>query len=518
MSALHTLDDYYLIKMAKPVKKILIVGGGTSGWLTAGIIAAHHSKQAGAELEVVLVESSDIPPIGVGEGTWPTMKNTVQQIGIKEETLFRRCNAAFKQGGKFVEWVHGDKDFYYHPFTLPMGYGRLDLAPYVGDVTRFAEHSNFQHTVCEAGLAPRSPGEPEYSGPCNYAYHLDAGAFGQLLKEHCKEVLGVRQIIGTVSELVSDGSTSIDHIVLEDGQQLSADLFVDCTGFASLLLGKTLKVPFLDKSDVLFNDAALATQIPYEDADQALASHTIATAQNAGWIWDIGLSHRRGVGHVYASKYLSDDEAEHNLRQYIGPAADDAMIRKIEFQSGHRERYWVGNCVAVGLSAGFVEPLEATAIMLVEISARYIAENLPPDESVMPIVAKRFNEQMSYRWQRIIDFLKLHYMLSQRTEPYWAAHRDEHTFPQSLKDDLAIWSHRGPSKADFESAIELFPAASYQYVMYGMGFKPEFAKQQYLYQDQALAEKLMQRNSQMTDQMLQTLPPHRDYIEHWLSH
>ena len=268
---------------------------------------------------------------------------------------------------------------------------------------------------------------------------------------------------------------------------------------------------------VLFNDRALAMQVPYERDDMPLATHTIATAQNAGWIWDIGLTHRRGIGHVYSSDYLSDDEAEQNLRNYIGEAADGLEARKISFRSGYRETWWKNNCVAVGLSAGFVEPLEATAIMLVEISARYIAENLPPTRRVLPVVSRRFNSQMSYRWSRIIDFLKLHYMLSKRDEPYWRAHCDEASFPDSLREDLALWACRGPVSADFDSAIELFPAASYQYVIYGMGFKPDFSQQAYLYRQQQEAEQIVQRNRLLTDQMLQALPPHRDYIEQWLA-
>ena len=169
------------------------------------------------------------------------------------------------------------------------------------------------------------------------------------------------------------------------------------------------------------------------------------------------------------------------------------------------------------MSAGFVEPLEATAIMLVEISARFIADNIPPDASLTPIIAKRFNQQMAYRWSRIIDFLKLHYMLTKRPEPYWQAHTDPDSIPDSLKEDLALWKFRGPISADFDAAIELFPAASYQYVLYGMGFKPDFSRQAHLYNQQQNAQKVMLRNQQLTQQLLETLPPHREYIERWLS-
>lgn len=503
--------------MSNQIKNIVIVGGGTAGWLTAAVIAAKHLNQSQNGLQVTLVESSDIPTVGVGEGTWPTMKNTIQAIGIKESDLFSRCHAVFKQGGKFVDWVHGNGDFYYHPFTVPLGYGRLDLAPYVSDIENYAIESNFQHHVCEAGLAPRTMAEREFNGQCNYAYHLDAGAFAEMLKEHSKQKLNVKHVIATVDDVNLREDGGIGSISVKDGEDIQGDIFVDCTGLASLLLGKALNVPFIDKNEFLFNDTALAMQVPYADPADPIASHTIATGQNAGWIWDIGLTHRRGVGHVYSSKFLSDDEAEANLRRYLGSAADGLTPRKISFDSGHREKFWYKNCVAVGMSAGFVEPLEATAIMLVEISARYIADNMPVDNDVMSITAKRFNQQMDYRWQRIIDFLKLHYMLTKRPEPYWQAHCNPETIPESLQEDLAIWKTRGPTSNDFDSAIELFPAASYQYVLYGMGFKPDFEKQGYLYQQNDQAQQIIQRNVQLTQQMLQNLPPHRDFIETWLA-
>lgn len=505
--------------MQNRIQRIAIIGGGTAGWLAAAVIASQHKKATTVDktLSITLVESSDVPTVGVGEGTWPTMKNTLKDIGIKEADLFQHCHAVFKQGGKFVEWVKGKEDFYYHPFTVPLGYGRMDLAPYINNIEDYAVQTNFQHHVCEAGLAPRTISEAEYSGQCNYAYHLDAGEFAELLKHHCKTVLGVTQIIGTVDSVKQSDDGSIESVHLTKGDEVAADFFIDCTGFKSLLLGETLGVPFVSADKYLFNDTALAAHVPYENIDDPIASHTIATAQNAGWIWDIGLTHRRGVGHVYASQYLSDDEAEANLRSYIGETEKNISVRKISFKSGHREWFWEKNCVAVGMAGGFVEPLEATAIMLIEMSSRFIADNLPPNKALMPTIAKRFNKQMQYRWTRIIDFLKLHYMLTQREEPYWQAHTREEGIPETLKEDLAVWGYRGPTQADFDSAIELFPAASYQYVLYGMGFKPDFTLHQHLYGQQQQADIIIQRNQQITQQMLQNLPQHRDYIEQWLS-
>lgn len=503
--------------MSRAVNKIVIVGGGSAGWLSAAIIAAQHNRGATKGLDITLVESSDIPTVGVGEGTWPTMKNTLREIGIKESDFFRTCFAGFKQGGKFVNWVTGDGDFYYHPFTVPLGYGRIDLAPYLSNIEDYAAQTNFQHHVCEAGLAPRGLADNEYQGQCNYAYHLDAGAFADLLKRHCKDNLQVTHVVDTVEHATLDSAGNIESVVLQEKGALTGDLFIDCTGFASRLLGQTLNVPFISAQDVLFNDRALAMQVPYESDQAPVTCHTVATGQKAGWMWDIGLTNRRGIGHTYSSKFISDDEAEQILRDYVGPQARDLPVKRFAFESGHRQQFWKNNCVAVGLSAGFVDPLEATALMLIEISARFIAQNIPADDSLMPIVAKRFNEQMQYRWRRIIDFLKLHYMLSKRPEPYWRAHCDESTWPDSLKEDLAMWKFRGPVTDDFDAAIELFPAASYQYVLYGMGFAPDFSRQAHLYTHQEQADKILTKNQQITQQMLQSLPPHRQYIQQWLA-
>ncbi|MEG3766783.1 tryptophan halogenase family protein [Alteromonas sp. 14N.309.X.WAT.G.H12] len=499
-------------------QRIVIVGGGTAGWLTAAIVAAKHNIAKGmCALDITLVEASDIPTVGVGEGTWPTMRNTLKDIGLSEKEVFRQCSAAFKQGGKFINWVHGNGDFYYHPFTVPLGYGRIELAPYLDNISSFATAVNFQQHVCEKNLAPRTLSDNEYSSAqSNYAYHLDAGAFADMLRTFCKETLGVKHRVATVEHIDRTGEAAIHCITLNNGETLSADLFVDCSGFRSLLLGETLGEKMTSTSDLLFNDTALALHVPYDD-DYEIKPYTQATAQPAGWIWDIGLTSRRGVGHVFSSEFMQEDLACDTLMRYVGEAHKSLTPRVIKFESGYRKTLWKGNCVAVGLAAGFVEPLEATALMLIEIAARYIAEQMPMPASVRPVVSKRFNEQMNYRWQRIIDFLKLHYVLTERQEPYWQANKDPLTIPDSLKEDMEIWRYRGPKIADFSSAIELFPAASYQYVLYGMGFTPDFSIHAHLNKMGATAQSLINQNQLITKQKIQTLPNHRDYIEQWLS-
>ena len=245
-------------------------------------------------------------------------------------------------------------------------------------------------------------------------------------------------------------------------------------GFAPCCWARRSGVGFKDCNDVLFCDTAMAMQVPYESADAPMASHTISTAHSAGWTWDIGLPTRRGIGYVYSSRHISDEEAEEELRRYIGPQAKGLTPRKIPIRSGHRETFWKNNCVAVGLASGFLEPLESSAIVLVELSAKLIAEQMPANREVMDIVAARFNDVNHYRWGRIIDFLKLHYVLTKRPEKFWQDNTDPATVPDRLKNLLHLWKYQPPWFFDeFDRIEEVFPAASYQYVLYGMGFKTE---------------------------------------------
>ena len=502
--------------MTTPVRSVVVVGGGTAGWITAARIAARHHTDAGG-VRVTLIESPNIPTIGVGEGTWPTMRNTLRKVGISETQFIRECDAAFKQGAKFARWVNGEADdFYYHPLVLPQGFTKINLAPYWhGDSSgrSFSSSVCFQEAVCEQGLAPKLITTPEYAGVANYAYHLNAGKFAELLRRHCVERLGVRHVLDDVTAVNSMPNGDIASVATAANGAISGELFVDCTGFSSLLLGKHYGVPFIDRSDVLFVDNALAVQVPYDDANAPVACHTISTAQAAGWIWDIGLQSRRGVGYVYSSRHVDHDTAVTTLRDYIGPRVDGLSIRRIPIRSGHRRLFWQNNCVAVGLSAGFLEPLEASALVLVELSAEMISEQLPPCREVMDVLAKRFNQTFTYRWDRIIDFLKLHYLLSQRSEAFWQDNRAGASVPDSLKEQLDLWRYCPPGNHDFTSNNEVFPAASYQYVLYGMGFRTDTRLLAHTLTQTDPALEQFRQNDRAIQQALATLPKHRELLQ-----
>jgi len=501
--------------MDNPIKTVVIVGGGNAGWLTAGRIAARHNAQSAQGLKVILVESPTVPAIGVGEGTWPTMRSTLIALGIRETDFIRECEVSFKQGAKFAKWLDGsDDDFYYHPLVLPQGFSQVDMAGYwlnknQADKKSFSAEVCFQEAICEQGLAPKTIRTAEYSALANYAYHLDSGKFTAFLQRHCTEKLGVKHITDDVIAVQSMENKDIASVTTKENGDIYGDLFVDCTGFSSLLLGKHFNVAFKPCHDVLFIDTALAVQVPYDTDDEAIASHTISTGQEAGWIWDIGLQHRRGVGYVYSSKHSSEEQARAVLANYVGEKFAALAVRKIPIVSGHREKFWQNNCVAVGLSAGFLEPLEASALVLVELSAQMISEQLPATRDVMDIVAKRFNDTFSYRWEKIIDFLKLHYILSNRTEAFWRDNRKPETIPESLQDLMQLWQYRAPADFDFTSNNEVFPAASYQYVLYGMGFKSDYSHSPYALDDADFADKQFAQNKQMIDKAVAMLPSNR---------
>ena len=509
--------------MATPVTKVVIVGGGTAGWLTAGVIAAKHKGRMPSGFSVTLVESPNTPIIGVGEGTWPTLRATLSRIGVSETELFRECEAAFKQGGRFVGWTTGaPDDAYYHPLMLPQSFSELNLVPYwlaKGNGATFCDAVCPQGHVCNAGLGPKKITTPEYEALANYAYHLDAGKFAPFLQRHCCEKLGVKHVLADVEHVTLADTGDIRSLVTQQAGEIEGDLFVDCSGFRALLIGQALGVPFKECGDTLFCDTALAIQIPYDSPAAPVTTHTIATAQSAGWIWDIGLPSRRGIGHVYSSRHISDDEAERELRAYLGASGSDLPVRKIPIRAGHRETFWKRNCVAVGLAAGFLEPLEASAIVLVELSAKIIAEQMPVCREVMDVVASRFNATTDYRWGRIIDFLKLHYVITKRRDSaFWRDNADPATVPDRLKDLLQLWRYQSPWFHDeFDRVEEVFPSASYQYVLYGMRYHTE-VQPDALAGDARMAERAIRENAIQSERLCAALPKHRELLRKIAEH
>ena len=506
------------------LKNVLIVGGGNAGWLTAAFLAKTLGTQDAHGIQITLVESSEIGIIGVGEGSFPSIRGTLAAIGIDEARFIRECDATFKQGVKFVDWVRAPgsagANHYFHPFSQPSQRpGNPELLPYwlqglAGKELAFAQAVTMQKTVADAGRGPKRIGDADYLGALNYAYHFDAGRFAKLLSSHAQS-LGVRHLVGTVNQVTLDAQGAIDAVITQEHGSLKADLYIDCTGFHAALIGKALGSPFRSVNDVLFVDRALAIQVPYERPEAPIPSYTISTAHEAGWTWDIGLQQRRGIGYVYSSRHTDDTRAEHLLRNYVGPAAHDRPVRSLKLNVGYRDVQWIKNCVAVGLSGGFLEPLESSGMGLVETAAYLIGFLFPRDGNMEPI-AKVFNAHMQERYARIVDFIKLHYCLSQRKDnAFWTDNALASSIPESLQDKLAMWRCRPPHRMDFVTDLEMYPPSSWQYVLYGMEYATQLTASAAAYPQRAEAVQEFAMIAKVAQHALADLPAHRALVAHF---
>jgi hypothetical protein len=380
-----------------------------------------------------------------------------------------------------------------------------------GDRRPFADSVTVQQRVVEAGLGPKRIGDPDFGGPMNYAYHFDAVRFAGFLRDTAINA-GVAHLQALVTGVNRDEAGDVTSIATQAHGEVAGDVFIDCSGFGALL--QTADSPWRSCSDVLLNDRALAIQIPYPEPTTPIAPFTRATAKESGWIWDIGLESRRGLGYVFSSRHSDEARAETVLREHVGRQYDHLPTRLLKFDTGYRERQWVGNCVAVGLSAGFFEPLESTGIMLIEVAAKMIGEALPLySREAMAGAARNFNTVMSGRFARIVDFLKLHYGISRRRDTaYWRDTTSPDTLPQSLADKLAQWRHRPLSRFDFIVDLETFLPPSWQYILYGMGFPVSLSESRLTPDEVRRAEGAFARVAQAGAEAVKHLPDQRSLV------
>ncbi|MDF4004066.1 tryptophan 7-halogenase [Luteibacter sp. PPL552] len=506
------------------LKNVLIVGGGTAGWLTACYLAKAVNAVDPRSVQVHLVESPDIGLLGVGEATFPSIRGTLAAIGLDERRFLVGATATYKQGIHYRHWVRPPgapgADHFFHPFNAPSQRpGGPELLPYwlLGAAPHgmpFADAVSMQTMVAEHGRGPKRTRDGNYQGPMNHAFHFDAACFARVLAEHGQQALGVVRHAATVERAERDARGGIARVVTKEEGELTADLYVDCTGLRGLLVGQVMQSPFRSRADVLFADRAIAMQVPYDTPDAPIPSYTISTAQEAGWIWDIGLQRRRGTGYVYASRHTCDDRAEAVFRQYLGKAGEGGNATHLQFETGYRPEPWRKNCVAIGLAGGFVEPLESTGIALIELASYLLTHLLPGDTDGMDGAARHFNEMMGARYERIIDFIKMHYCLSQRRDSaFWIDNRDLASIPDTLRDKLAKWKHRPPHRLDFITDLEMFMPCSWQYILYGMEFQTDLAPMRSAFPHMDAAREEFAMIQRAAGRALEDLPDHRAIIE-----
>ena len=464
--------------MVEPIRDITIVGGGTAGWMAAVFLVTRLNKRPDKPpVRVTLIESPNVPTVGVGEATVPGMRELLKQLAIPEATFMERCNASFKLGVRFVNWdkrPDGAPGCYDHPFDgLGVAIQGANPAYHYhrfgrgGRLANLGDALSPSTRLIDERRGPKTAEQEDYDYAVGYAYHLDAGLFAGLLRGIAVE-RGVLHVLDDVDDLERDARGHISALTLRRRGPWPVELVIDCTGFRSLILQTALEEPFDSFSKYLFNDKALAVQIPHRDVS-GLEPCTRSTALGAGWVWRVPLYSRIGTGYVFSSRFRSDQEAIDEFLQHLGSEGEGAEPRVIPMRIGRARQTWVGNCVAVGLSGGFIEPLESTAIFIIEAALRWLVADLP-DRDFDPALQARYNERMQGLYEEVRDFIALHYLASNRRDSaYWQAVQSELEVPESLKAKLALWRERLPVGADFERSY-LFGYWSYLIVLFGKHF------------------------------------------------
>ncbi|MCH5376065.1 MAG: tryptophan 7-halogenase [Planctomycetes bacterium] len=443
------------------VKRVVIAGGGTAGWTVASALV----QQLGSLLDITLVESDDIGTVGVGEATIPTFWTFHKLLGLEEREFMRATQASFKLGISFENWDRlGDR--YIHPFgevgksNWMADFHHMWLYAKAGGLDSHPGEYCFEHQAAAAGKFAVSE-----SPRINYAYHLDAGLYARFLRQKF-EPKGIRRVEGKIARVDQDAESGfVTALVMESGERVEGDLFVDCTGFRGLLIEQTLKAGYEDWRHWLQTDSALAVQT---ESTGAVPPYTRAISRSAGWQWRIPLQHRVGNGLVFCSKYQSVDEAREEL---LGNLEGEPLTepRLIRYVTGRRRKIWDKNVVAIGLSSGFMEPLESTSIHLIQIGTMRLIQ-LFPFGGNFETLAKRYNAKMSNEIEGIRDFIILHYTLTHRDDTaFWRSCRDM-DIPESLVDRIELFRDTG---IVYQAPDELFHTASWLFVMLGQGVEPQ---------------------------------------------
>ncbi|TJZ54304.1 tryptophan 7-halogenase [Streptomyces piniterrae] len=511
------------------LNKVVIVGGGTAGWMTASYLKAAF----GERIQITLVESGNVGTVGVGEATFSDIRHFFEFLGLKEKDWMPACNATYKLAVRFENWREKDH-YFYHPFEQMRsvnGFPLTDWWLHQSPTERFDKDCFVMASVIDAGRSPRmldgtlidqpfDEGADEMQGltmsehqgktQFPYAYHFEAALLAKYLTKYAVD-RGVKHIVDDVKQVNLDDRGWISGVTTAEHGDLTGDVFIDCTGFRGLLLNKALEEPFISYADTLPNDSAVALQVPMDMEKRGIRPCTTATAQDAGWIWTIPLMGRVGTGYVYAKDYLSPEDAERTLREFVGPAAADVEANHIKMRIGRSRNSWVKNCVAIGLSSGFVEPLESTGIFFIHHAIEQLAKNFP-GEDWNPTHRDLYNKAIGNVMDGVREFLVLHYVAAKRTDnQYW---RDTKTraIPDALAERIETWKTQLPDSETVFPYYHGLPPYSYMCILLGMGgidLKPSRAL---ALCDGSAAEREFSEIREKTRRLTEVLPPAYEYF------
>jgi tryptophan halogenase len=490
----------------RPVSNIVIVGGGTSGWLAASMLCHHFKREL---CQIQLIESEEIGTIAVGESTVPPFVGLIQRLGINEQNFIRATEATYKLGIQFVGWHERNKK-YFHPFgVIGRSIGNHDFyqcwlkARAHGDTSSLLDFSPCNVMAENGRFFPPAEARNTPIGGANYALHVDALLVARYLRSYA-EARGLRRVAGKVTRVMQRDDGFIRSVTLADGREIQGDFFIDCTGFKGLLIGRALGVGSVDWSNYLPCDRAIVTKTA---GQKPLLPSTRATAQPAGWSWQIPLQNRTGQGYVYSSEFCSDAAAKSTLMRSLGGAAlEDPRV--IPFTTGHRREFWKHNCLSIGLASGFVEPLEATSIHMIARGMDFFLRYFPDCDCDTALI-REYNRRMVADYEEIRDFVVLHYSATARDDsPFWQRCKNIKP-PDSLQERIELFKGHGALR---EGVDELFRGSSWQSVFEGMGISPSVYCRRVESMDYAEIAAALNTAKAAIAGMVAHLPTHEEFL------
>jgi hypothetical protein len=523
--------------MDSRIKSVVILGGGTAGWMTASYLG----KALGQLVKITVLENPAVPKIGVGEATVPNLQRVFFDfLGLSEDDWMRECNASYKMGIKFVNWrtdgvgsasprpLGKSTDHFYHLFGLLPSHEQLPLSQYWtykkhngGTDEAFAYSCYREPPVLDANLAPRYLDGQRWT---NYAWHFDASLVADFLRRFAVEKQGVHHIQDGMTEAVIDERGFITALRTKGGQTIEGDLFVDCSGFRGLLINQAMREPFLDMSDHLLNDRAVATQVPHDDAKLGVEPYTSSIAMKSGWTWKIPMLDRFGAGYVYSSRFASQDEATEEFCRLWDLDPSSTPLNHVRFRVGRNRRTWVKNCVGIGLSSCFLEPLESTGIYFICAAIYQLAKHFP-DKRFDPILIDQFNREIEIMFDDSRDFIQAHFYFSPRTDtPFWRANK-ELQLSADIEEKIAMYRAGMPVNlpvtdestyySNFEAEFRNFWNNSNYYCIFaGLDFVPDHPYPALTYRPDSVAsaEPAFDEIKRRQAELVETLPTMYDYL------
>lgn len=511
----------------EPIRSVLVVGGGTAGWMTAAYLA----KAYGPHIEITLLEAPGIPKIGVGEATVPNLhKVFFDFLGIPEHEWMQRVNGSFKTAVKFVNWRkkdNGKLNHFYHPFGILPNVDGVPLPQYW-----FLDEATNRTPVDYACFreppimdAKKSPRDMDGVRAVPYAWHFDAHLVAEFLCEWAT-ARGVKRVLDEVRHVQLDERGFVASVRTAKDATLEADLFVDCTGFRGLLINKALGEPFLDMSDHLLCDSAVAAAIPNDDAAHGIEPYTSAIAMESGWTWKIPMLTRFGSGYVYSSKFATADEAGRDFCRLWNLDENRVHLNQIRFRTGRNRRAWVNNCVSIGLSSCFLEPLESTGIYFITAAIYQLAKYFPT-RAFDPVLIGEFNREVEFMFDDCRDFVQAHYFTTTRDDsPFWRANKHDLVLDDNLKEKIALYKSGLPvnppisTEEDYYGSFDIefhnfWTNGSYYCIFSGMGFYPDRPYARLLYRPESVAKArdVFARIRTQQEDLLERLPTTYAYLQ-----